>query len=96
MVLTIGMYVCRAACRREWADPGAAQDLAVGYVLIICGYGILGLRLDRTIHEAVKLWGASIEEAGNRVLIAALVTFLVGGSVGALLVRLGSVARMRE
>jgi hypothetical protein len=90
MVFTVGAYLCRAACRTDWAVPEHRRDLVLGYTQIVLGYGILGLTLHLSAHRAVTLWAAHTEAEGNGVLASTLGTFLVGGFAAALLIRLGT------
>jgi hypothetical protein len=83
MVLTAGCYGLRAACRREWAKPGARSNLAFGYLLLIVGYAVLGYVFDRTIHEAVRIWEIDTDPEMNELRVRIAVTFLPGAFLGA-------------
>ncbi|MFI9380075.1 hypothetical protein [Kutzneria sp. NPDC052558] len=70
IVLTIGRYFWRGARRRGARDR-------FGRLLIICGYLLLGVALDRGVHAAVRLWSArseaAIQSAGlNTLAVVAL------------------------
>lgn len=82
-VLVNGVYVWRGARWRGLRDR-------LGRLLIIVGYGILGVALNKCIHSAVKLWTTTSEQASNDVLTRTMLTFLVWGAPAALLVWLGT------
>ncbi|WP_254791124.1 hypothetical protein [Blastococcus tunisiensis] len=81
VVFTIGCYIWRAARRRGGRDR-------LGRALIIAGYVLLGVGLDRTLHSVVGIWAVPTDE-GTDVLVEAMLNFLGWGVPAAFLVWLG-------
>lgn len=81
VVLVNGVYVWRGARRRGLRDR-------VGRLLIIVGYVLLGVAVQRATHEAVELWNTPAEE-GNDVLNRAMLALLGWGVPAAALVWVG-------
>ncbi|HET6291898.1 MAG TPA: hypothetical protein VFG33_00950 [Kribbella sp.] len=83
VILTIGMYLWRAAGRRGLQD-------GIGRLLIIAGYLLLGIALSQGIHVAVGVWSITTEEAAQVLLVELLVTFLAWSAPAALLIHVGT------
>ena len=81
VVFTIGCYIWRAARGRGWRDRW-------GRVLIVAGYLLIGVAMDRAVHVAVGIWAATEDEI-TAVLGNVALAFLGWGIPGAFLVWLG-------
>jgi len=81
MIFTIGCYVWRAARQHGTRDR-------LGRLLIVCGYLLLGVALDKTVHAAVAIWSVSGDDSS--VLLDVMKHFLGWGVPAAFLVWLGA------
>jgi len=82
LVFTIGRYFWRGARKRGARDR-------FGRLLIILGYVLLGVGLDRGVHAAVGLWGATDEQSGQSALVHTIGTVAVWGVPAAILAAIG-------
>ena len=82
IVLTIGRYFWRGARKRGARDR-------FGRLLIIGGYVLLGIALDRGVHTAVGLWSARSEESLQAVGLNTLFVMLLWGIPAAVLAAIG-------
>lgn len=81
ITLTIGRYFWRGARKRGARDR-------FGRLLIICGYLLLGVALDRGVHTAVGLMSASSEasvETGGLTILLAVLLWAVPAAVLAMI-----------
>jgi hypothetical protein len=82
IALTVGRYFRRGARKRGVRDR-------FGRLLIITGYVLLGVGLDRGVHSMVGLWAAQSAEAGQSSVLHTLVTVAVWAIPGAILAAIG-------
>jgi hypothetical protein len=82
IVLTIGRYFWRGSRKRGARDR-------FGRLLIIAGYLLLGVGLDRGLHEGSGLWGATSEDSARSVVLQTVLTIAVWGVPGAVLAGIG-------
>jgi len=83
LVLTFGRYLWRGARTRGARDR-------FGRVLIIAGYALIGVALDRGMHSAVELWSSGPNEGAiQSVMTRTLVIACVFGFPGAGLAAIG-------
>jgi hypothetical protein len=82
LVFTIGRYFWRGARKRGARDR-------FGRLLIIVGYVLLGVGLDRGVHAAVGLWGTTDEQAGQSAVLHTVVVVAVWGVPAAILAGIG-------
>ncbi|GLZ31206.1 hypothetical protein Lesp02_33940 [Lentzea sp. NBRC 105346] len=82
IVLTIGRYFWRGARRRGARDR-------FGRLLIISGYAVLGVALDRGVHAAVGLWHTSSAQSAQSAALNAVITFAIWAVPAAILAGIG-------
>lgn len=82
VVMVNGVYVWRGARRRGARDR-------FGRLLIIGGYVLLAVAVSGAVHEAVRMWSATTEQANDHVLTDTMLAFLLPGIPAATLVALG-------
>jgi hypothetical protein len=83
LVLTFGRYLWRGARTRGVKDR-------FGRVLIIAGYALIGVALDRGMHSAVDLWSSGPDQdAIQAVVTRSLIIVCVFGFPGAGLAAIG-------
>jgi hypothetical protein len=82
IVFTIGRYFWRGARKRGVRDR-------FGRLLIIGGYVLLGVALDRGVHAAVKLWSAGTGEALQSAGLHTVLVFLLWGVPASILAIIG-------
>lgn len=82
IVLTIGRYFWRGARKRGLRDR-------VGRLLIIAGYLLLGVALDRGAHSVVGLWAEASVDGGHSAAVSSIITFALWAVPAPILAAIG-------
>ncbi|MFI5732010.1 hypothetical protein ACIA49_17930 [Kribbella sp. NPDC051587] len=83
LIFTFGRYLWRGARRRGFRDR-------FGRLLIIAGYGLIGIALTVGFHSAIEMWSSGgSEDAIKEIMIRTVLIFAVLGFPGAGLCAIG-------